>query len=718
MYLSLNHLNTYFKNRKVSAEEVSNALNALGLEVEEIKQFSDVKGLLFAEVLKVCDNPKQPRLDIVEIKTKDGNKTIQTNNKVLKPGDITICFPVGASKGDMVFGAVELQGHISEGMFASWSEIGYDWTLLSEKDQVLVLPNGFATINDDPMQKLGLDDTIIEISTTANRNDANSYYVIAQEIAAYYGDLGLAFHIKDTKSTFNSDVKATNGIAKALTFTEIKGKKASTLEDKMLLAKHGIDAKFDWAVNLTNLTLLNIGVPAHVYDRTKIANNLTTSTYTGKLTILGEKEVELNNVLVVNDDKEPISIACAMGLEKSKTTLETNDYLFEVGVFDHSQVRHSAKELKMISNSASQGSRVITPQLANLAMQYIRMNAEGLEISQIINPVDYRSHKKIAFDASKLQKYTNSHDITKFDEAKSQLSNLGYIFENDYVLVPNYRYDVNIFEDIIEELFRYYSYDKFEPQAVKSVPLITQNRDISKNLIQAQGYSEARTFTLVSREKAQLNPFNFANDINLMTFVSKERETIRNSIITSLSEVVEYNQKRKITNINIFEKGMINNNVLVYGFATTTKDFYALKQDILNFTKLDLEFIPFKDNEFIHPNVSAKILYDGEMIGWIGKLHPGYDQTDAFYAEILVKNIEPVITFEAIDSEPLKTIDLTFELDKKDYIADKINKIKATAKVFDIQQIDDYHKETTHNVTLRVTATSDNIELIDKEFNK
>ncbi|EIE40043.1 phenylalanyl-tRNA synthetase subunit beta [Mycoplasmopsis canis UF31] len=718
MILSLKHLNKYLPNINLSSKDVERALNELGFEVEEIKPFSNVTGVTFAKVMNVYQNPNSDRLDVVELSTKNGNITIQTNNRILKNNDLVICFPVGATKDGVEFKEVELKGIKSQGMMASWSEIGYQYDLLSEKDQLLVLPNDFASINDDAMELLGINDTIIEISTTANRNDVNSYYFLAKELAAYFETEFKPLFSLTNKKDFDSKFKVDKGIAKELSFLEVHGKSETSLYEKMLLAKHGISSLFDWAVNLTNLTLLEIGSPAHVYNAKTLTKNLKAAMYSGKLELLGKKEVEVKNVLAINDDEKVISLASVMGIESTKTDTTNNEYLFEIGVFDSKLVRHGAKEIKLSSNSSNQGSRFISQEVAKLGMEYIRSKTNSLAISQIIGEISDLNQREIKIDNKKLQTYSGIEDLTVFDKAKKQLESLGFIFKKDTVLVPNYRYDVSYFEDIIEELFRFYSYQKFMPQSINITSLKTQKRDKNKLFWMHQGYSETRTFTLVSKEKNKFNPLEIKEDIDLITFVSKERESVRKSIITSLQEVVEYNQKRKLEQINIFEEGMVSSEEFVYGLASTTKSFKEIKQDIINFLNLELSFKKFDNNELIHPNVSAKILYNGNVIGWIGKIHPKYDETNAYYAEFIVPiNHNSAIKFSSIDLDPMKTIDLTFEINNNSSIEEAINKINTIKKPFEIKVVDDYKKEFTHNVTLRITDQESVIEEINKHFN-
>ncbi|SJZ42539.1 phenylalanine--tRNA ligase subunit beta [Mycoplasmopsis verecunda] len=728
MLLSLNHLNKLLKGKDLSTAEVETALNNIGFEVEEVKPFSAVKGLLFAEVISVTQNPNSDRLDVVEVKTKNGNYTIQTNNRILKPGDLTICFPVGASKDGIVFNEVKLKGLPSQGMFASWSEIGYDWTLLSEKDEIARFSQQWATLEDDPIVKLGLDDYIIDISITANRNDANSYYVLANELAAYFNtEVTDLLDIHDVKSNLSYDIEidSKNEVIKDVLFIASQNKGVTSLEEKMLLAKHGIDAKLPWAVNLTNLLLITMGTPTHVYDLDKLPKGeLSVEKFSGKVSILGDKEIEIQDTLCICIDSKPISIAATMGLEKYKVTEVSNNFLFEIGSFNPSEIRHSAREVKMNTNSSSQASRPISKYIVKQAAKYLVTHyLSNLPHSTILNDFDCHEAKLINWDINKLATYSGALNHEQFNKAIKSLDALGFKLDtkNNVISIPQYRYDVELFEDIIEEVLRFYSYDSIQEQKLASIPLKTMQANTIPNRFVAQGYSEVRTFSLVSKEKAKFNPFDFKTNQVLQTYVSKEREVVRNSIITSLSDVAEYNMKRKMSNINIFEKGMINNNVMVYGVASSTKSFRQMQIDLINLIGKELKFVPFSDNEMIHPNASAEIIYNDNVVGWIGKLHPKFDNTNGtIYAEIFTSIFDKdskELKFSTIDLEPLKFIDLTFELDNNDYLVEKINQIKNTAEVFDIIQIDDYKKENSHNVTLRITASDANIEKIIKKFN-
>jgi phenylalanyl-tRNA synthetase beta chain len=79
-----------------------------------------------------------------------------------------------------------MKGIVSEGMLASFEEIGFNEKYIStvDLDKLILLDN--VDLKSDPIEYFELDDYIIDISILTNRSDANSYFVMAREIAAYF----------------------------------------------------------------------------------------------------------------------------------------------------------------------------------------------------------------------------------------------------------------------------------------------------------------------------------------------------------------------------------------------------------------------------------------------------------------------------------------------------------------------------------------------------
>ncbi|MCE6091215.1 phenylalanine--tRNA ligase subunit beta [Mycoplasmopsis agalactiae] len=725
MIISLREINKYMPEINLDSS-IEKSINNLGYEVESIKQFSDVKGIKFGYVLDVFKNENSKNLNVVSIKTNRGIITIQTTATNVKKNHWIVAFVEGASKGEIVFGKKEMAGVVSNGMLASYSELGYDSSLLPfDPNGVILLDDSSINEDLDPIKYFNLDDYIIDITTPANRAETNSYYVLAMELAAYYKTKFVWPNLlpKDNYR-FRSNIKVSKNEATELTFFEARLKNNKTsLKDILFLAKHGINAKGLYAIDLTNIALLVAGAPCRVYDKNKIGKSLSCSKFSGELEILGGKKVSVSDVIAIKDETGVISLASVMGCENSAVDENTKEVVFEVGLFDPLLVRHGAREIKMDTDSSIQAGRALNSQIVFNGISFLKYKSalDGQSVSQIVNIPKVKKGKSVIQSRKKLSIYANCNikDLSIFDDVETTLKKIGFSMDKNRVIAPTYRSDIQHYEDVIEEYFRFYGYNNFKPEAPKLQSYKVAHSVDNKNILQSLGYNEIRTFSLISSEMNILNPFNFESTVKLMTFVSKEREEVRNSIIPSLLESAEFNLKRKINNVSLFEHGMINDNKFVYGLLSNEKSFDEIKQDIYNFLKVDnLEFIPFKDNELIHPNVSAKIIYNGCFIGWIGKVHPSYNASNFWVAEFMNVNNNSKVEFNVYDPSPLKSIDLTFTINSNEAIASKISEINEISKSFSIMQIDSFTNADKRNVTLRVTGSFEEINKINEIFNK
>lgn len=725
----------------LSINDFEKAFNKLGYEIENISKFSNLKGLKFGKILKVEKNPNSDHLLVCQVQIANNQiLTIQTAAKNPVAGKMVILFPVGSSKDGMVFEEKELKGIISQGMFAGLGELGYNEELLGIKDDIFLFSlnenqkeEWFYTI--DPIDYFELDDYILDLSIPANRNDANSYYVLTLELAAYFNvDFNWKYSIDKTNKKFNSKISIeTNDDVNHLSVLEAKNTNInrnlySSSVDCLLLAKHGVKVQNDFGTNLSNLCLIMTGVPIFSYDADLLKDSIKIKRYSGKLLLENKKEVEVKDALtILNKNNEPLTLAHICPVNKNLDRKKTNNLVFEISSYNPDQVRQTSSQVNVVNTASLQGSRKINKYMLNIALLYLKnkLAEYKLKISNVLPNFKPKKGKIISQNKSKLKTYyglgtKNNYFSTMREIEEKKLKKIGFFINKNRFVAPPYRNDIEIYEDIIEEYFRFYNYDNFKPIPTLIKPYKISTRDMRKHMLAAQGYNEIKSYTLTSIEKNDLNPFNFSESINLMTFVSNERSVIRNSIITSMMEIVKNNVKQKIESISIFEEGMINNNIFVYGIISNQKSFAQVKNDLFNLIKdKNVNFIEFQNNNEIHTNVSAKIMLNGQMIGWIGKLHPKYELNEFIVAEVKklpIKNTQ-VSKFNVYDNSPLKSIDLTFALNLKESIQIKINEIKNIINPFEIKCIDSFKKENKNHITIRVISNSSDIKLLNDKYN-
>ena len=700
-------------NKETTLKQVVNAINSIGFEVEKTQSFANVEGIKFGKIIEIYQNPNADNLKICEIQFDDQKRTIQTNATNVFENMYVIAFVPGSKNNKMTFGTKELKGIKSEGMLSSISEFGIKQELLREESTSGIQSYPEINLSIDPIEYLGLNDTLIDIDILSNRSDAQSYIVMANELSAYFHTKPI--ELKDKENNMINTLEAHNSsLNKELVFIEAKNDFKISLKEQIFLAKSGIKSVND-IIDLTNLTLIMTGQPIKAYKKEKIHQNFSTKLISGKFKLSNDKEIELNNNLVVTSNDKPISIAGIQNINESQVLNYATNFILELGIFNIKEVRKSLQTIKTSTFSGIQSSKVITKGTIEYALKYLSSKLKYF--SNTIN-FDKPRKKEIEFDKEYLNKIAGFDIVnhSKFIKVLESLNILGFKLnkEENRITIPSYRHDVNTKQDLNEEIFRFFGYDFFPLIDPKITSFkVSKDQDFKKE-ISSQGYKEVMTYTLLSKEKNIFNPFNLKQTIELKTFVSKEREVIRNSQIFSILSILEYNQKRNIKDINIFSEGMINNGIKTIIIASSTKSFWKIKQDIINIFPNNIEFKSTQDEQ-LHPGVSADIYLNNQKIGFLGKINPKISNNESFIAELLLNaiNNNKEIKYNEYDKSPLKHRDVTFVLEKGQNIISKIQNIN----VIEYKVIDSFKKENQNKITVRFLGTDQQIKDIDKDFN-
>ena len=715
-YKKLLELSNIGKNIK----EVVNAINNIGFEVEGYYSFSSkLKGLKFGKVLKTYPNPNADKLKVCEIEFSDKTRTIQTNDLSVNEKDIIIAFVPGSIFNGIKIIEKELKGLVSEGMLFSIEECNIDKNLVRDANKGKVTKfcqEEIASLDIDPINHLQLDDYIIDISILTNRSDANSYYIMANELAAYFG-----FEIKIPKAKnhkLNNSIKIGKGKELNIGFSEFKNDFQISIKDQLLLIKSNFKT-INNPVDLSNLILVMTGQPCHVYDKDKVGDSFVVDYYTGNFLALGNVEMALKETLCVLVDNTPYSIAGVIGSETNAVNENSQNIILELGKFNTKDIRYSVIQSKTNNHSSSQSSK--NSNASRIKLGYAIMTQYANVFSDLKTSHNINDNQTIKYNQQSINK-TIGYPITSDDnylKAIKSLEVLNFVFENDKVTIPNYRYDIAISEDIHEEILRFYGYQNIIPTQPKNTTLkIGGINDYSENII-SMDYSRVKTYTLTSEEQNKFNPFDFKEDIKLSTIFSNERNTIRNSLLPSIKEVIEYHNNRKVTNLSLFDIGQINQDskalILVNNsFEKIKKDLLILFQDNLSFVRTEYKLL--------HKGVSGLIYMGKELVGWIGKPHPSLFDTNYFFGEILINKIEELkqkeILFKKYESSPLKYRDWTISLDKHESIKKYTDKIKSLIGNNKIEIIDQFEKEEKNNTTIRIYLNDSEVKKIDGIINE
>ncbi len=668
MKISENWLRTWV-NPAIDSEKLSDQLTMLGLEVDDLSPAAKpFTGVVVGEVLTVEQHPDADRLRVTTVNIGSGEPLqIVCGAPNVRAGMKAPVATIGAVlPGDFKIKKGKLRGVESQGMLCGASEIDLE----DKIDGLLELPAD-APVGVNVREYLDLDDNVIDISITPNRGDCFSIRGIAREIGVINQLPVTAPEIKEVAATLADEKKVvveTEGCARYLgrVIKNVNTKAPTPEWMERALVRAGI-RQHSILVDITNYVLMELGQPLHAFDGGKVQGSVHVRQAKAgeKLVLLNEQEVELqDDVMVIADDEKALAIAGIMGGLSSSVTDETTEIFLESAFFAPLHIAGRARRFGLHTDASQRYERGVDFELPMIAMhrasQLIAELAGG-EFGPII----------VAEKPELLPK----REAIKLEQAQvDQL--LGYTVESDFitdaltrlgcevtvkaegqwsVVPPSHRYDMAIYQDLIEEVARIHGYDNIQI----SLPVIdvklakyedqfelTQLRQTAVTL----GYQEAISFSFADLKlEKQLNPA--VNPLALANPISSDLAVMRSTLLSSLIPCVQYNVNRQQNRVRFFELGLrfdyqnaasihdlkqIPTFALIATGSRTPEtwhgkaqpmDFFDFKGDIeeiLAAARLNVEYVR-SERSWLHPGQSAEILVNGQSIGYLGRLHPSLE---------------------------------------------------------------------------------------------
>lgn len=709
----------------ISDQVIIQAINDLGFEVESVSEMPLIKGIKFGKVLETYQNPDGDKLTVCDLQFSDKRRKIQTTATNVKVNDIVIAFVPGSSRDNVVFQSKSLKGIISEGMLSSVDELGLDSSLLFPEQIGINVYSNIEDLSCNPVELLGLNDKILDITILPNRVDASSYYVLSHELSAYFQTKPKTFKIK--KGQFKSDINIkTDKVDNNVLFSCLETGFVAEISwiEKTLIAKSGLKVYHN-AIDLASLTFLMTGQPVDAFDKTLTGN---TFTFVNKKNIDKDQELiidhqrfEINNNLVVTNANKIVNLPLVGTLDAFKPTIKSQQIVFAFTQLPHHQARHNTKKIKTFNYHTTQMMRLYNVNLMHLAIWFLTT-----KLSNFSHPVNLKTlvkHQPIKFLPSMIDHTAgfNLSNNQRFKEVLKSLKILGFNLTKNALTPPFYRADLTSFQDLCEEIFRFYNYNNFPlTQPALLTNQVNFSDALATNLV-SQGFNETLTYLLTSPEKNIFNPWGFKQTNKLIYSVSNLRSEVRHSLMISLQDVAEHHLKQKFANVNLFEVGQIGVEPNVLAMASSTRNFNEMKQVLINLFGNNLSFSVTK-NKFFHPNMSAEIFFNNNLLGFIGRLHPQYFNHNWIFCEIkLGVLLQTHFTLKSWEEKPLKSRDLTFKLPLKTSLEKEVNKLRKIPGIIDLFIIDKFEEndqeQTNIKVTLRILGSDEAIEKIDNKFN-
>ena len=659
MQFSENWLRT-FVDTKLNSAELSHSLTMAGLEVEDEQPAGAVfTSVVIGEIVEAAKHPDADRLQLCKVNI--GTETLQivcgaSNARV---GIKVPCALVGAALPGMMITQAKVRGVDSFGMLCSSKELG----LSAEAAGLLELPMD-APIGIDIREYLDLNDNLLTLKLTPNRADCLSILGIARDVAAITGESLNVPKITPasitSQRTFAVLVNAPDACP-AYYGRAIEGVNAQAkTPDWMVrnLERSGIRS-ISAIVDISNYVLLELGQPMHAFDLNKLDSNITVRfAKAGEtLKLLNDTEVKLKaDDLVIADNKGAVALAGIMGGEPTSVTDITTDIFLESAFFTPDAIAGKARRLGISTDSSYRFERGVD--FGNTRNSLERATALVLEIcggkvgniTQAVTVFPARNTVNLRYKRllSVLGINIPQQEVGKL------LTQLGFEFtENASVFAvkaPTYRFDIAREEDLIEEIARLHGYDKIPaiaPQAhlnMLPAPESLLNKAWAADALQASGYQEVVTYSFVD-ESWERDLMGNTAPIALKNPIASNMSVMRSSLWGGLLDALTYNLNRKQERAMLFEIGAsyfadkkgykeeAQVSGLCYGTfqpeqwssAVRDVDFYDVKVSVDSLTHNQAEYRQ-EAHPALHPGQSARVYLDNKPIGWLGKLHPKWQQ--------------------------------------------------------------------------------------------
>ncbi|MEN5193229.1 phenylalanine--tRNA ligase subunit beta [Sphingobacterium faecium] len=561
-------------------EELSLILTNVGLEVEVLDVVQSIPGglagLVIGEV-KSCE--QHPNADKLKVTTVDvgqadllhivcGAPNVAVGQKVIVA---TVGSTVHPTSGEpFKINKSKIRGEVSEGMLCGEDEVGLGNSHagiveLPLDAQVGTLVKDFYHIEDDYRYEIGL---------TPNRADAASHLGVARDIAAFYRKEMKAYDLSLFKegTGINTEVVVENHAGSPrYSGINISGVQVKESPDWLKERLNVIGIRpINNIVDVTNFILHDLGQPLHAFDQDKIAGN--------KIVVRQAKQDELFTTLdaverklsaedlVIADAEKPMCIAGVFGGAHSGVSESTTNIFLESAYFNAVSVRKTAKRHQLKTDSSFRYERGTDPNITVNALKkaaILIQEVAGGHISSQITDLYPSEITPFAFHVS----YPNVRRLIGQDipdeEIKSIIVALGIGIEQEStdgldVLVPAYRVDVTREVDVIEEVLRIYGYNNVElkPQIKSSLNTSEKpDKEVVLNqladLLIANGFRETLSNSLTKLDYAD----DEATAVRLCNPLSSDLDTMRQNMLFSALTTVSYNQKRRNSDLKIFEFG-------------------------------------------------------------------------------------------------------------------------------------------------------------------
>jgi len=610
---------------------------------------------------------------------------------------------------------------------------------------------------------------VLDVELLSNQvAEASGHLGLAREIGAIIGKRFIypKINLKEknifAKNLLNIEIKSPNCncyLARVLQGIKVK-ESPKWLKD--VLADCGVRS-INNIVDAANYVMLETGQPLHAFDFNKISDKsaaakkkakkeiiIRQAKKNEKITTLEDEIYDLNEeIMVIADDENSLSLAGIKGGKKSGISKNTTDIILESANFNGVNIRFTSKKLGIRTDASWRFEHNLPLDLTDYAIDRLAELIQEVAGGDILKgKVGQRISKEekilIPIKWENWEKFLGW--LIKKKEIIHYLSLLGFSLQQkkDYLLVspPCFRNDIKIKEDVMGEVARLYGINKINsiiPQEVLTLPLqneFFEFRKQTKDWLKGYNLEEVYNYSFISEEDKNILPNKWQQKlIEIQNPTSVLTKYLRPTLLVNFLKNINYNF-RFADKIRFFEIGKTyykpkaNNKVLrvkragsylkdsknlkehfVFSGVLAQKErsddssvlFYEAKgiiEDLFSRFGIDKDnynFKPLEGTEYSLLLEQGATIYKSEnLIGVIGKpkkvLSKEYDcEGNSVFWEIkllpLLEIVKEEREFQPLPKYPAIIRDISFII-AQNILVDKILNIIQKACPLDLEDVD------------------------------
>ncbi|WP_084583780.1 phenylalanine--tRNA ligase subunit beta [Sphingomonas azotifigens] len=572
---------------EASLTEILEALTRVGLEVEGVENPAErLNGFRVARVLTAERHPQADKLQVLSVDFGEGPLQVVCGAPNARAGLVGVLGLPGAvvPANGMTLKVAAVRGIESNGMMCSTREL----ELGEDHDGIIELPED-APVGTAFADYAGLDDPVIDVSITPNRQDCMGVRGIARDLAA--AGLGtlkpLDAVVADLPAIVpqgaGPDVRTDDAAGCPAFYGQVvRGVKNGPSPEWLQQRLKAVGQKpISALVDITNFVMFGLGRPLHVYDMAKLSGGLVARKAKDGETVLalnGKTYTLTDSMTVIADDAAVHDIGGIMGGEHSGCSDDTTDVLIECAYFDPEHIARTGQKLLLTSDARTRFERGVDPEFLDeglaIATRLVLALCGGTPSEVTRSGTPPKVGAVVGYDPN-LAETLGGLAVPAAQQVQI-LESLGFVvqpldgngdpvdlaggFDALRVTAPSWRRDIDGPADIVEEVIRIAGIDNVPSTPLPrtpgvATPTATPEQKLERRMRRtaaARGLNEAITWSFLPEAQAEVfggGAWTLANPI------SEDMKVMRPSLLPGLLAAAERNLKRGATSVRLFEVG-------------------------------------------------------------------------------------------------------------------------------------------------------------------